>query len=118
MRRVALLLLIAACGADDDRPARLSYILPAILEPSCATSRCHVGDDAARGLRFDEMNPDALRRELVARTLIFPGRPEGSPLLNWLRGSTDVPTRMPPDQPLPAADITLIERWIAEGAPL
>lgn len=52
------------------------------------------------------------------RTLIFAGQPEGSPLLNWLRGSEGVPTRMPPDQPLPAADIALIEKWIADGAPL
>jgi hypothetical protein len=118
MRALALALLVAACGGDDDRPATLSYILPAILEPSCATARCHAGEDAPTGLRFDEMDPEALRRELEDRTLVFTGQPAGSPLLNWLRGSRDVPTRMPPDQPLADADIALIERWIAEGLQL
>jgi hypothetical protein len=120
MRRPVLLvaLLAAACGSDvDPRPATLSYILPAILEPGCATASCHAGDAAPTGLRFDDREVEALLEELTERTLIFPGQPAASPLLHWLRGSAGVPVRMPPDQPLPGADIALIERWIADGAP-
>ena len=33
-----------------------------------------------------------------------------------LRGQAANLPRMPPDQPLPEADILLIERWLLEGA--
>jgi hypothetical protein len=115
---LAFLLLGAACAADvDERPARLSYLAPAILRPSCATSSCHAAEGArAADLVLDEENLAELRAELLRRTLVYPGRPEGSPLLNFLTGQ-GVPLRMPPDLPLPAADIALVEAWIAAGAP-
>jgi hypothetical protein len=45
---------------------------------------------------------------------VIPGQPEASLLLRRLRG--EGARRMPPDEPLPRADIELIERWIREGA--
>jgi hypothetical protein len=119
MRRLAALLLLAACaGEADDRPATLAYIQEAILVPHCATASCHRGDLAAAGLSFEDRDPAELREELIDRTQISPGSRAGSPLLNWLRGTEGVPTRMPPDQPLSAADIELIARWIEADAPL
>jgi hypothetical protein len=118
--RIALVVLggVAACGEDvDPRPARLAYIAPAILQPACATASCHSRQGEAAGLRFDRDDLGVLRSELILRTLIYVGQPEGSPLVTtFLRGAnTDL--RMPPDAPLPEADIALIEAWIAAGAP-
>ena len=44
-----------------------------------------------------------------------PYDPAGSRVVNMLR-ARDAP-RMPPDRPLPEADIELVERWILNGAP-
>ena len=119
MRRAALpLLVLAACGGDvDDRPATLGYLAPAILRPACATAACHSSQTRAAELDLELDDLRVLRADLVFRTLIYPGQPEGSPLIGFLRGGTNVPFRMPPDAPLPEADIQLVERWIAAGAP-
>src|SRR5687768_11150428 len=45
-------LALAACGADE-RPATWVFISAAIVQPACATSRCHVRGSAARGLQLD-----------------------------------------------------------------
>jgi hypothetical protein len=117
VRRALPLVLLCACVADvDDRPATLSYLAPRIFRPSCATASCHSTLSRAAGLDLETADLATLRAELVFRTLVYPGQPEGSPLVNFLRGE-DVPLRMPPDAPLPEADIQLVERWIAEGAP-
>ena len=48
------------------------------------------------------------------RPLVTPYNPGQSRLVNMLR-ARDAP-RMPPDRPLPEADIELVERWIRNGA--
>lgn len=48
------------------------------------------------------------------RPLVTPYDPAGSRVVNCLR-ARDAP-RMPPDRPLPEADIELVERWILNGA--
>ena len=58
---------------------------------------------------FDEM-ADAL----LARDFVIPGDP-ASTLMSLLEG--DERRRMPPDAPLPRADIHLIRAWIEDGAP-
>lgn len=113
---LAILALAAACGEEGvARPARLAYLMPAIFRPSCATASCHAGDAPVAGLAFD-VSPAEVRRVLLDNSLVYAGEPEGSPLLNFLRGE-DVPRRMPPDGPLPEADIALVEAWIVAGAP-
>jgi hypothetical protein len=47
--------------------------------------------------------------------MVIPYNPEQSRLVNVLRGRGA--SLMPPDRPLPEADIRLIERWIRAGAP-
>jgi len=115
MRLAALMLLVAiGCATDDDpRPATIAYLLPAVLRPSCATGSCHSRATRAGDLLLDG-EPATVRAHLVAKKLIYPTRP-ASPLLVRLRGTFG--DRMPPDAPLPDADIELIERWILDGAP-
>ena len=50
----------------------------------------------------------------TGRNFVVPGDPDASKLVHMLRG--DETERMPPDAPLPDADIELIERWIRAGA--
>jgi hypothetical protein len=114
---VALLVVPAAagCADGDPRPATIAYLAPAILEPSCATASCH-SEQAATSELVLEGDPAAIRAALAAKSLVHAGRPEHSPLVHLLRGDF-TSLRMPPDGPLPEADIALIERWIADGAP-
>lgn len=109
--------LTGACGGDtDERPARWSYISRAIIEPSCATVACHSRFTSRGGLRLE--GSDESWVILVGYdergNYVIPGDPARSKLMHLLRG--DEIWRMPPDQPLPEADIALIERWILEGA--
>src|SRR4051812_25789676 len=127
-------LALAGCGSDtDDRPASWSYISPAILQPSCATGSCHSRAAAAAGLDFSDPHRgyssltrlwvwvvDPTRQggpgcgtvedglvvcEHENRPLITPYDPGASRLISMLR-ARNVP-RMPPDRPLPEADIRL-----------
>lgn len=122
--------MVGACGsADDNRPADWAYIAPAIIIPNCATSSCHSEAAAASGL--DMSTPDKAYRSLTRREvclycgnpdteddsprpLITPGNPAQSRTVNMMRARGA--ERMPPDRPLPEADIALIEEWIALGA--
>jgi hypothetical protein len=132
--RPSILILLSAvalvgCGGEDNRPAVWSYISPAIMQPNCATSSCHSKVAAVAGLDFstaeeglkgltkqklpNDMGSDG--RQLITRQLILPGNPEESHMLNMLKARGT--WRMPPDRPLPEADIDLVERWILTGAP-
>jgi hypothetical protein len=136
---LALLGSALGCGADT-RPATWAYIAPVILEPSCATVSCHGRAAAVAGLDFSD--PDRAYTSLMGlkvwivdptgtdgckpvdgvvvcqknfRPMVTPYNPEQSRLVNMLRGRNAA--RMPPDRPLPEADIELIEKWIRSGAP-
>ncbi len=133
-----------ACSQTDDRPAEWGYISPAIFQPNCATTSCHNPAAAVSGLDFSTpangyasltqlwvwvvSPPDAAAPlgtacatvdgthvcEEKERPLVTPYDPAGSRVVNMLR-ARDAP-RMPPDRPLPEADIELVERWILNGA--
>lgn len=112
---VALLALgfVAACTGDPaDRPATWAYLHPAIVAPSCATASCHSGRVATAGVALDEA--DAAYEALIGRRFVVPGDP-ASTLMSLLEGNER--RLMPPDAPLPAADIELIRSWIEAGAP-
>jgi hypothetical protein len=109
--------VLTACGGDvDDRPVRWSYISAAIIAPGCATASCHSAHTATAGLRLEGASESHVL--LVGYgpegNYVVPGDPARSKLMYLLRGQDT--WRMPPDQPLPEADILLIERWILEGA--
>jgi len=97
---LALAVGVAACGEEvDERPASFQYIATYILAPSCGTASCHSETTHIKDLEFDSLDK---AYEAVNTADIVP----------LLRGD---PFQMPPDQPLPEADILLIERWAAEG---
>ena len=132
------------CSQVDNRPAEWGYISPALFQPNCATTSCHSPAAAVSGLDFstpdngyasltqlwvwvvfpaDAATPAGTPCSTVnathvceekERPLITPYDPAGSRVINMLR-ARDAP-RMPPDRPLPEADIELVERWILNGA--
>lgn len=117
----------AACQSDDDRPASFEYIQTAILAPNCATIGCHSEFAAVRTYTFDDFEeaymdltgtPCDQARDSDPQTvgLVSPGDPDSSTLTYVLRREDDFGPIMPPDRPLPGADVDLIEQWIAEGA--
>jgi len=110
---VALLSPVCACGGADERPARWSFISSAIVEPGCATVNCHSSVSAKAG--GDLHARDIGYYTLVNELYVIPGVPQDSALLSLLNAQGA--RRMPPDAPLPQADIDLISAWIAAGAP-
>jgi len=111
-------LWLGGCVATDDRPATWSYISTEIVQPSCGAAGCHsqltqtagiILDTRADGYRTLVTNPPDLGGPFVVA-----GDPDSSQLLFLLRG--DEIKRMPPDGPLPTADIDLISQWISDGA--
>jgi hypothetical protein len=134
------------CSQVDNRPAEWAYISPAIFQPNCDTTSCHSPAAAVSGLDFSTPEngyasltqlwvwvvvppdggtapapgtPCAIRNgtkvcEYQERPLVTRYDPAGSRLVNMLR-ARNAP-RMPPDRPLPEADIALVERWILNGA--
>jgi hypothetical protein len=111
---VAVAVALIGCGsATDDRPAKWSFISATITEPSCATVNCHsaIANRAAVDLA-DRTNG---YNDLINRGFVIPGDTTGSStILSLMRGQGSL--RMPPDAPLPEADIMLIDRWIQMGA--
>ena len=109
----AVALLAVGCGgASDDRPPNWSFISATITEPSCATVNCHSQFTQRAGL-------DLSARDVGYYTLkngfyVIPGDSMDSSLTFVLNASGSL--RMPPDNPLPPADIQLIEKWIDMGA--
>lgn len=102
----------AGCGDEmDDRPARWSVISATITEPSCATLNCHSEVAQRGGVQLHER--EAGYRSLFDRNYVIRDNLEDSALLYLLRGEGSL--RMPPDFPLPNADIELIAKWITDG---
>lgn len=113
MRSWFSLWLVFGCTADpSERPANWSYLHAAIIAPNCATSSCHNKRVATAGVVLDDA--DAAYEHLLDRQFVIPGDP-ASTLMSLLEG--DERPRMPPDAPLPAADIALVRAWIEAGAP-
>jgi hypothetical protein len=110
--------LAGACAADDPRPATWSFLATEILQPACATAGCHSRLSATAGIVLQ--TPEDGYRTLVLEppdgygAFVVPLAPEASELVHLLRGDDIV--RMPPDGPLPEADVELVEAWITAGA--
>jgi hypothetical protein len=112
---VAVAAAVVGCGsATDDRPAKWSFISATITEPACATVNCHSA--IAQRAAVDLHDRATGYRDLVQRNFVIPGDQTGSSAVLWLmRGQGSL--RMPPDAPLPEADIALIDAWIKRNAP-
>ncbi|HSS37834.1 MAG TPA: c-type cytochrome domain-containing protein [Polyangia bacterium] len=109
---VAALLAAGCGGSTDDRPAKWSFISATITEPSCATVNCHsqVSQRAGVDLHARDVGYYTLKNGFY----VIPKDVIDSSLVYFLNASGSL--RMPPDNPLPAADILLIEKWIDDGA--
>jgi hypothetical protein len=131
---------VAGCAKVDDRPAVWTYISAELFQPNCATASCHSRGRAVSGLDFSEpargyrsltgldvwipdpngtVGGDCLTVDGTAycardRALLVPFDPSQSRVVNMLRARAAA--RMPPDRPLPEADIELVEAWILDGA--
>ncbi len=114
----------AGCGDTDERPVTWSYISATIVQPNCGTARCHAKGSLVgpfgNMLALDQVQPGY---DNISVFIGFDdnGDPQRDPamttLVDRLRGRNMVPARMPPDEPLPEADIKLIEAWIKAGSP-
>jgi hypothetical protein len=109
---VILIVALAGCGGADNRPARWSFIAPAIIEPSCATISCHSTVTDRAGVILEPR--ETAWHTVVDRHFVIQGFPDLSEMVALLRAEGS--PRMPPDFPLPEADIELIEQWITNGA--
>ena len=112
---VAAVLALAAAGcggATDERPEKWSFISATITEPSCATVNCHSALSQRAGL--DLSARDVGYDRLIGGLYVIPGHADQSTLMGWLTATG--PRRMPPDNPIPDADIQLIAHWINDGA--
>jgi hypothetical protein len=120
---LAVLISAAAClGKPDDRPQTADYIIEAILVPQCGRAACHSAAARSHDLAFDNI-PDSLDAMMSmgrrGSPMLAAPAPNGSRDPNGSRLFTVLvdPSRpMPPDTPLPKADIDLIYNWIKNGA--
>jgi len=100
--------LARAADLAGERPVSFGQDIQPLLSKRCFA--CH-GPDGEEGLvRFDR------RAALVDGNVLEPGKPDSSELLRRV-ASTDPLERMPPKgEPLSAAEIDRLRRWIADGA--
>lgn len=114
----------AGCGsAKEDRPPQWSFISATIIEPSCATVNCHSAITHQGGVDLSnrQIGFETLVNTMGSSTAdgggtfyVLPKYPEYSSLITLLNAVGSI--RMPPDNPLPQADIELISSWISDGA--
>lgn len=100
----------------------LSQLSREIFTPNCAFSGCHSGAGAAAGL---SLAADRIGAQLIGvvspvsgRKRVDPGNPDGSYLLQKLRGDAGISGAQMPlgDAPLSATQLAAIRAWIAAGA--
>ncbi|HTM49539.1 MAG TPA: PSD1 and planctomycete cytochrome C domain-containing protein [Bryobacteraceae bacterium] len=83
----------------------------ALLNHKCLG--CHSGKNSSSGLSIE--NRDGVMTGGARGPAIIPGKPEESLMVAALRQTGSL--KMPPDGKLPEAEIQVIEKWIAGGAP-
>ncbi len=115
----------AGCGGTnyDQTKEKWSFISATIIEPSCATVNCHSAITKQSGL---DLSSSEIGYKMLVGTMtdagtidggtyfVYPDYPQYSLLITRLNAVGSL--RMPPDNPLPQADIALIEKWISDGA--
>lgn len=99
-------------SANASRPVSFERQVLPLLEKRC--NKCHHAGEQQGGL-------DLTRRETIGRggdelgVGVIPGKPGASPLIQVLTGQVE-PAMPGEGDPLPAAEIDLLRRWIKEGA--
>ena len=115
--RIPLSILFAAglsgAGIASEPPVDYNRDVRPILNTHCL--KCHGGVKEAGELNL-QFRDQALRAGKTGEIAIVPGQPEHSAFIDRLTTS-DLTDRMPKKaDALPAAQIELLRRWIAEGA--
>jgi len=117
---IAAAIVVMGCGAEmDDRSRNLDYITEAILKPNCGTAACHSTFRQAKGFVFDTI--DAARETFQGdEILTMPSDPDqrnsvAGLVINLTTELAGKP-RMPYYEPLPDADVALIQDWLNLGA--
>lgn len=108
---VVLLAALASCTEPGERYADWEFIHAAIIVPNCATSSCHSSLSQTAGIDFEDV--DASYDFLIEEFFVVPFQEESN--LLFLLNGVERPL-MPPDGPLPKADVDLVKAWIAQGA--
>lgn len=98
-----------------------SEIQSSVFTPTCATTGCHSGGTPAGSLNLEAANSHAMLVGVNATQdasvqRVNPGNPNLSYLITKLEGAGASGVQMPPDNPLPQADIDVIRQWIMDGA--
>ena len=110
-----LLRSLSVFGQEGENAAAVGFCkdIAAILVKKCVT--CHGPEKSKGHFRLDTF--DALMKGGESKSAsVLPGQPDQSELFRRLT-TRDEDDRMPQkDDPLPGAQISLIERWIKEGA--
>ncbi|MBL8820046.1 MAG: PSD1 domain-containing protein [Planctomyces sp.] len=98
-------------AADAQPMVDFSTQVAPIFQQKCVS--CHGPEMQEGGLRLDQFS--GLSAGGKSGPAIIPGKPEESPLISAI-GYKDEALQMPPDEKLPANEVTLLTQWIAEGA--
>ena len=105
----------------------LDQIQAIVFTPSCATAGCHTGPAGnmlPTGLDLSDADAsfaslvNAMSMQSMGATLVIPGDPDNSYLVQKLEGSAAVGNVMPPPPraTLAPATIAEIRQWIMDGA--
>lgn len=111
---IALMLL----GASAFRPAAaedgaLGSRVEVLLAVRCL--ECHAGQDPQGSLALD--TAASFARGGQTGPAVVPGDADASLLVRAVRRQDPAVSPMPPDEPLSADEIALVEAWVASGAP-
>ena len=109
--RFSILFTLLACGLAAAEPVDFVRDVQPIFERACAG--CHGEAQQLGQLRLD--SKQSVFHGGVSQGIVKPGEPDASALYIRIAGLNDQP-RMPMGGELPAEEIALVKRWIAEGA--
>ncbi|MDP3073915.1 MAG: DUF1549 domain-containing protein [Opitutaceae bacterium] len=112
------LLAAAPLAAADDAAVRAQHAffeneVRPLLANRCY--ECHGEKKQKSGLRLDSAARFAKGGD--TGPLVATGKPLGESLLIQAVRRTDPDLAMPPEDPLPAAEVAILEKWVAMGAP-
>jgi mono/diheme cytochrome c family protein len=105
---------VSAADAQPD-PASVEFFnlrVAPILKNNCA--ECHDANKVKGGLRMDTYA--FLRMGGDDGTIVTPGDPDNSPMIQAVRAPEDADLVMPPKYTLPQADIDTLVAWVRAGA--
>jgi hypothetical protein len=114
LRFILMAVCVFAVRARGDDVAFFTEKIQPILEERCFECHSHKSGKMKGGLTLDSRSGWQAGGELGA--VIVPGEPEKSLLVKAIR-RTDADLKMPPKNPLPAAEVALLEEWVKRGAP-